>query len=67
MSNKRIDLTRWHDQVEKEWKPDERQDHLDDLKTLLYKLEECYEEIDSLRECINDAHKVMLKYANEEY
>ena len=63
----RIDITRWRKQVEKEWKPDERQDHLDDLNTLLHELERCYDEIDSLRECIDVAHKVMRKYADREY
>tara|TARA_B100000131_G_C17877859_1_gene517006 strand:+ start:262 stop:522 length:261 start_codon:yes stop_codon:yes gene_type:complete len=65
----RIDVTRWLEGVYEKEKPGERhehQDYIDDLKTLLWELERCYEEIDTLRESINAAHEVMEKYSNEE-
>jgi len=53
MSNRiRIDITRWLKQVYEKERPNERhehQDYLDDLKTLLYELKRCYQEIDMLR------------------
>ena len=48
----RIDITRWYNEVTKDWKPDERhesQDYIDNMTTLLDELERCYEEVDKLK------------------
>tara|TARA_B100000575_G_scaffold293886_1_gene306865 strand:+ start:7 stop:324 length:318 start_codon:yes stop_codon:yes gene_type:complete len=45
----RINITRWREQVTKDWNPDERhenQNYIDDLLTLLDELKRCYEELD---------------------
>ena len=64
MSNRiRIDITRWLEQVYEKEKPDERHEHqeyLDDLKTLLYELERCYELIDQAKANLKELFEVLL-------